>query len=420
MKRAWPTAAKILTGLFVTAMYAMPQAYTISAKPGVVNYIEGNAFLNGRQISTENLKTTFLNANDTISTDIGKAEVLLSPGVFLRLGENTQVRMISPSLTDTQIELKSGEAMVEADDILKDNRVTVIDAGNTVTVERTGLYKFSAGDNAKVAVVEGKLDIYSGDRKTEVGKGHEFLLGQAKKAEKFDAKKEDDLYAWSNVRSQYNAASSYQAAKDVNASSYGGVWGDFGFGGFANPGWMWNSGFNSWAWLPGGGAYYSPFGYGFYGPGMVGYAPVIYAPLYGGGGGYYTGNQKRPVTTNGVASTSTTKMAAIPVNAAHPPATGTVASSPFAHSMASAQTLQAHSASGFRTASGMTVPAGRAAAANAGASSGGRASAGGYTGGYSGVSSNSAASVGHASSGMSGASAGGAHGGGASAGSAHR
>lgn len=420
MKRAWPTAAKILTGFFVTAMYAMPQAYTISAKPGVVNYIEGNAFLNGRQISTQNLKATFLNANDTISTDIGKAEVLLTPGVFLRLGENSQVRMVSPSLTDTQIELKAGEAMVEADDILKDSRVTVIDAGNTVTVERSGLYKFSAGNAPKVAVLEGKLNVYTGDRKTEVGKGHEFLLGQAHKTEKFDAKKEDDLYAWSNVRSQYNAASSYQAAKDVNASSYGGVWGDFGFGGFANPGWMWNSGFNSWAWLPGGGAYYSPFGYGFYGPGMVGYAPVIYAPLYGGGGGYYTGNQKRPVATNGAASTPA-KMAAIPVNAAHPPAAGMVASSPFAHSMASAQTVQAHSSSGFRTASGMTVPAGGRAASVGGGSNSGHASAPGYSGGHAGVSSSSV-STGHVSSGMSGASAGGAHSGGASTGGgpAHR
>ena len=413
MKRAWPTTAKILTGFFVTAMYAMPQAYTISAKPGVVNYIEGNAFLNGRPIETQNLKTTFLNANDTISTDIGKAEVLLSPGVFLRIGENSQVRMISPSLTDTQIELKAGDAMVEADDILKDNRVTVIDRGNTVVVERSGLYKFSAGDAPKVAVLEGKLDVYDGDRKTEVGKGHEFLLGQAHKTEKFDAKKGDDLYAWSSVRSQYNAASSYQAAKDVNASGYGGVWGDFGFSGFANPGWMWNSGFNSWAWLPGGGAYYSPFGYGFYGPGMVGYAPVIYAPLYGGGGGYYTGNQKRPVATNAVASAPATKMAAIPVNAVHPPATGTVASSPFAHSMASAQTLQTYSSSGFRTASGVTVPAGKSSVG--GSSNVGYAGPASSGGGYAGVPGNSV-STGHVSGGPSGASAGGAHGGAASAG----
>ncbi|MBV8865270.1 MAG: FecR domain-containing protein [Acidobacteriaceae bacterium] len=414
MNRTWPAIAKILTGFFVTAMYAMPQAYTISAKPGVVNYVEGNAFLNGRQISTQNLKATFLNANDTISTDLGKAEVLLAPGVFLRIGDNSQVRMVSPSLSDTQIELKAGEAMIEADDIVKDTRVSVIDAGNTVVVERSGLYKFSVGDAPKVAVLEGKLDVYNGDRKTEVGKGHEFLLGQAHKAEKFDTKRDDNLYAWSNVRSQYNAASSYQAAKDVNASGYGGVWGDFGFGGYANPGWMWNSGFNSWAWLPGGGAYYSPFGYGFYGPGVVGYAPVIYAPVYGGGGGYYTGNQKRPVATQSVASTPAAKVAAIPVNPAHPAPVGMVVASPFAHSIASSQTLQSHSSSGFRTASGMTVPAGRAAASN-GIQAGPAVS----RGGFSGVSSNGVSAA-HAATGMSGASAGGHSGGAASGGAAHR
>ncbi len=419
MKRAWPAPAKILTGLFVTAMYAMPQAYTISAKPGVVNYIEGNAFLNGRQISTQNLKATFLNANDTISTDIGKAEVLLAPGVFLRVGDNSQVRMISPSLSDTQIELKAGEAMIEADDIVKDSRVTVTDGGNSVVVEKSGLYKFTAGDAPKVAVLEGKLDVYNGDRKTEVGKGHEILLGQARKTEKFDPKKGDDLYAWSNVRSQYNAASSYQAAKDVNASSYGGVWGDFGFGGFANPGWMWNAGFNSWAWLPGGGAFYSPFGYGFYGPGMVGYAPVIYTPLYRGSGGYYTGNRKLPVAAKAAAGATPTRVAAVPVNPVRPPATGLVASSPFAHSMASAQTAHAYASSGFRTASGVTVPAGRAAAPSfGGGSNGGRAMSSGR--GFSGVGGNSGISAGHPSGGMSGASAGGAHGGAAAAGGGHR
>src|SRR5919204_112804 len=46
-----------------------------------------------------------LNSGDELSTDAGKAEVLLTPGVFLRLGSNTQIHMISPSLVDTQFEL---------------------------------------------------------------------------------------------------------------------------------------------------------------------------------------------------------------------------------------------------------------------------------------------------------------------------
>ncbi len=182
MKRAWPTTAKILTGFFVTGMYAMPQAYTISAKPGVVNYIEGNASLNGREISGKTQKTTFLNANDVLSTDIGKAEVLLAPGVFLRLGDNTAVRMVSPSLTDTQIELKSGEAMIEADDIVKDSRVTVLNGGGTAVIERNGLYRFTGNDPRSVAVLEGKVQVNFGDRKSDIGKGHELVLNEQLKS----------------------------------------------------------------------------------------------------------------------------------------------------------------------------------------------------------------------------------------------
>jgi hypothetical protein len=141
---------------------------------------------------------------------------------------------------------------------------------------------------------------------------------------------------------------------------------------------------------------------------------VIYAPVYGGGGGYYTGNQKRPVATQSVASTPATKVAAIPVNPAHPAPVGMVVSSPFAHSMASSQTLQAHSSSGFRTASGVTVPVGRAAASN-----GGQAGPAVSGRGFSGVSGNGV-SVGHASTGISGASAGGHSSGAASGGGAHR
>ena len=47
MDRTWFRTAGILTGLCLTATLALPQAYTISAKPGVVNYVEGTTSLNG-------------------------------------------------------------------------------------------------------------------------------------------------------------------------------------------------------------------------------------------------------------------------------------------------------------------------------------------------------------------------------------
>lgn len=364
MNRVWQTSAKILTGFFVTAMCAMPQAYTISARPGVVNYVEGNAFLNGRELSGAGLRSTFLNANDTLSTDSGKAEVLLTPGVFLRIGDNSQIRMISPSLTDIQVQVERGEAMVEVDDLLKDNHISVLNHGGSTTILKTGLYRFATDPAPIAAVIDGKLEVRLGESKREIGKGRQVVIAPELKAEKFDRKKEDDLYAWSNVRSEYEAAASYQAAKNVTVNNYGG-WGGLGFGGGYGPGWYWNSGFNSWAWLPMNGAFYSPFGYGFYGPGVLPYAPVVVAPIYAGGGRYVHGG--RDPGKSAATAQVPTKTATVPISPRNPPAVGVAARSPWANQAARSQAARSFANGGYRTATG-------APAANFG---GGRVSGGG-------------------------------------------
>jgi hypothetical protein len=342
MERVWQRSAIVVTGLLIAAVAAMPQAYTVSAKPGAVNYIEGHAYLDGKPLSEKGLRSTFLNANETLSTDLGKAEMLLTPGVFLRIGNNSEVRMISPSLTDTQVELKKGEAIIEADGLIKENRIRITVHGASILIDKNGLYRFTADENPTAAVIEGKAQVYFGDKRIDLGKGHETLLSENLKAEKFDPKKEDDLYAWSNTRSEYDAASSYQAAKSVSVNSYSGGYAfdpAFGFGygmPWYGPGWYWNAAFNGWGWIPGDGAFFSPFGWGFYGLGYLPYAPVVRVPVAGGGG---------------------TLKATVPVNPSKPPALGVVTSSPYANQVARNQV--AHSVAsmgGFRTASGAPAP----------------------------------------------------------------
>ena len=62
MNNASLLSAKIVGGMFAVALSALPQAYTISAKPGAVNYIEGNVSLDGQPLGNSGLKSTFLNA----------------------------------------------------------------------------------------------------------------------------------------------------------------------------------------------------------------------------------------------------------------------------------------------------------------------------------------------------------------------
>lgn len=323
MKRGSSSLMAAATGLFLTSALALGQKYTISAKPGVVNYLEGTAYLNGAKLSEQAIRATFLNPGDELSTDTGKAEVLLAPGVFLRIGDQSAVRMITPSLVDTQVAITKGESIIEAAGLVKGSTVQVTDHGASITIETNGLYRFKADEPPSAAVLEGKARVYFGQEKIELGKNHETVLGPALQSKKFDPKQEDELYAWSNVRSEYDAAATYQSAKSAAAGSNGWL-GGYGTG-FFDPGWYWNAGFNTWAWLPGYGAFYSPFGWGFYSPGVVGYAPVVTTGVYRGG--YWDHHH-----WNG---TSTT--ASVPVSTEHPPAVGVIASSPFAAQLARVQ-----------------------------------------------------------------------------------
>lgn len=279
MNSEWLTPAKILTGICVLAASGFSQTYTISAKPGALNFIEGDVTINGDAVWKSNVKSTFLNQNDVIAVKHGRAEVLLNPGVFLRLADNSEVRMVKPSLIDTQLEALNGETMLEVDNLEPGTSVTVLDHGSSTSLVKPGLYKFTQNS---VAVLDGKADVTFGARKVELKKNKQVEIGDALAESKVDLNAGDDLYAWSNNRAQYNAAASYAGSTNVyNAGGYG-------FSSYNSPGWYWNSPFNSYMWLPGNGAFYSPFGWGFYGPGVVSFAPVFTYPFYGSGG-YYSG-----------------------------------------------------------------------------------------------------------------------------------
>jgi hypothetical protein len=421
MNRVWLRTASILTGLCFAATLALPQAYTISAKPGVVNYVEGSASLNGHSVSPSELRSTALNAGDVLSTEVGKAEVLLTPGVFLRLGSNSEVHMISPSLIDTQLELRRGEAMIEVDQIVDDCRISVLNHGASILIEKSGLYRFNADDAPRVAVIDGKAQVYLGDKKLDLGKGREVVLSDLLKPEKFDRKKEDELYAWSNARSEYNASVSYQAAQAAPVNGYSAYPSGLGYG-YAGGGWLWNAGFNSWAWLPGDGAFFSPFGWGFFSPGVVAYAPVVAVPIGGRGRwqgrGMNAGDRHHGHRGGGSTASNGTpgrpgRHAWVPVNPNRPPAMG-LAASPWADHMARRQAARAAwAAGGFQTSGGASSPGFNAAQGGGGGHRGwsGSRPAGSPGGGWQGGAGRSAAGGGGGWHGGAGRSAGGSGGG---------
>lgn len=299
----WNVAAG-LTGLtLLAAVTAAAQTQTVSAKPGAINYIEGTVAVNGKTVAINDIRAKFLGANDRLSTEKGKAELLLTPGVFLRVGSDSEIQMVSPSLTETQVELTRGEAMLEASGLVKDSNLQVIDHGSVTTIKKNGLYRFTADVPPTVAVFDGKAEVSLDDRIVKLKKGRQTVLAAGATAQKFDRDqlKIGDLYAWSNVRSEYEAAASYRLSRSASLGLLPGMGYGPGFGAFGS-GWYLDSGLSSWTWLPGSGAVYSPFGYGFYSPGAFGYPGVIGAPIYGGrpwsGRRWNNGGGVRPPVSN--------------------------------------------------------------------------------------------------------------------------
>ena len=231
-----------------------------TALPGTLNYVEGQVSINGQNVTTKDAGSAQMAPNQVVETGHGKTEMLLTPGVFLRVGDNSAVRMVSPNLADTSVELLHGEAAVEVTELFKENNIRVLMGGAFTTLTKDGFYTFNA-DQGKVRVFDGEAHVDKADQQIKLKKGHELALLQTPlKAEKFDRDaSHDNLYAWSRLRSEYEAEASMDSARTVVV----------GGPGWYGPGWYWNPWWGMYGYLPGAGIAYSPFGWPFYSPVVV-------------------------------------------------------------------------------------------------------------------------------------------------------
>jgi len=271
----------LLAGLIVGAM-AVTCGFAqsvISAHSGVIHYTEGKVLVNDKVYESKTAEFGDLKDNSILKTEEGRAEILLTPGVFLRVGENTSIRMVSNRLSDTRVEVLNGEAIIECDELLADNQVTIIYKDATVAVTKHGLYRFDAPPG-RLRVYDGVAIVRNPSGQLTANKGHEVMLnGGALMASKFDVKDGDELMRWAARRSGYISMANVASAR--SAGTYGSSYGTGGYGGGLG-GWTFNPWFGMYTFIPMDGILYSPFGYPFWSP----YSAFMWAPYYPG---YYYG-----------------------------------------------------------------------------------------------------------------------------------
>src|SRR5690349_16387512 len=144
-----------IAALCVASATAQP---VISAKSGTIAKVEGKVFLGDQLVEESLTKFPDIKENGVVRTEDGRAEVLLAPGMILHLGENSSFRLITNRLIDTRLELLTGSAVVDAEQVAKDTTLTIVCKDGTVAVSKDGHYRFDT-EPARLRVFEGTADV---------------------------------------------------------------------------------------------------------------------------------------------------------------------------------------------------------------------------------------------------------------------
>jgi len=184
------------------AVNAYGQA-VISTHSGLVHFFEGNVSVAGQPLEQHFGKFTSIPEGAELRTEQGRAEILLTPGVFLRVGEKSAIRMVSTALTDTKVELLAGSAMMESAESAPGTSVTLVYKNWTVRQAHEGNYRIDS-DPARVSVRGGSVLVAAaGEAPVTVEQGNDLPLQAILAPEKSaEAETHDSLSDWADGRAQ--------------------------------------------------------------------------------------------------------------------------------------------------------------------------------------------------------------------------
>ncbi|HQU91175.1 MAG TPA: FecR domain-containing protein [Pyrinomonadaceae bacterium] len=258
----------LLAVVFVVATDAQTNAnqYVVSAKAGGINFVSGDVTTKQRRATEAPPATTLdtLENGDLLQTGPdGRAEILLNPGSYLRLGENSAIEFTDTSLDSLRLKLSSGIALIEvAGDDDEVAPVELMFAGSSVRFDKKGVYRvqYREPEAVTVRIQKGSVKI-DGEK---IGDGKEIVFDRGKQVAvtKFDKKELDTFSQWSLDRAKTVAEANSRLSKDtVSRLSSGYRNSSFnrrrGFSGY----WLYDPFYRSRTFLPFYSGWSSPYGH---------------------------------------------------------------------------------------------------------------------------------------------------------------
>ena len=185
------------------AVSAYGQA-VISTRSGVVHFFDGSVSVAGRPLEARFGKFTTIPEGGELRTEQGRAEVLLTPGVILRVGEKSAIRLVSSALANTRVELLSGSVVMESAEAAEGTSVTLTYKGWSLRQPNQGSYRVDT-DPPRLQVRGGKVEVSSTERPApvSVAEGMDLAFADELKPTKSAASDGPDvLNDWADGRDQ--------------------------------------------------------------------------------------------------------------------------------------------------------------------------------------------------------------------------
>jgi hypothetical protein len=301
----------------VLALGALPALAqpVISAKSGVVSYVQGTVMVGGEVVKPSETKFPEMKENSILLTEEGRAEVLLTSGTILRTGDHSSFKMLTNRLIDTRLELLTGSHVVEVMEVQKDNNLTLALKDATVVITKRGLYRFDVGQS-RIKVFDGVLGVTVNGQSTLVGAG-KMIDATTASVEKFDKEDTDALDHWARRRAELVATANASSAKQQH--DYGCTPSNYAVvnNSTTNPcndpcgGWRYNPWFGVYTHIPCGGNVYSPYGFRYWNPYNVMQAYYAPPPIYNHGGYGNNGYSGMSQTSSGYSGAMSTPASSV-------------------------------------------------------------------------------------------------------------
>jgi FecR protein len=207
--------------LCLLALPAWSQS-VISVYSGVINYAEGAVLLDGHPLEQQPGRFEEIKPGSELQADEGRAEILLTPGVFLRIGPGSSIRMVSNLLADTRVELLHGAAIIDAAEPTPQTSVTMTLRNYQVHIRKAGRYRFDSIP-PQLRVSDGEAEVSSttdsllGTKPVTVESGH--VLHLLSGVMMTDYPLADELDNWDQDRSEQIARDNQQISQTPEIGS---------------------------------------------------------------------------------------------------------------------------------------------------------------------------------------------------------